>query len=64
VRKRRLKQGRADAGVVAKQKRKVFLPEEFFPLLARRLFGGTCPLMGGPFTDPPMCHRQAADYGK
>jgi len=43
VRKRRLIQGRADAGVVAKQKRKTFLPGEVFFLL-------TGPLMGDPFT--------------
>jgi hypothetical protein len=41
VRKRRLKRGRADAGVVAKQKRKIFLPGEVFFFL-------TCPLMGDP----------------
>jgi len=41
VRKRRLKQGRADAGAVAKQKRKIFLPGEVF-------FSLTCPLMGDP----------------
>jgi len=41
VRKRRLKQGRADAGDVAKQKRKIFLPGEVFFFL-------TCPLMGDP----------------
>ena len=42
MRKRRLRQGRADAGVVAKQKRVTFLPGEVF-------FSLTCPLMGDPF---------------
>jgi len=42
VRRRRLKQGRADAGAVAKQKRKIFLPGEVF-------FSLTCPLMGDTF---------------
>jgi len=47
VRRRRLKQGRADAGAVAKQKRKIFLPGEVF-------FSLTCPLMGDPF---PFRHQ-------
>jgi len=42
VRKRRLKRGRADPGLRAKQKKVAFLPGEvFFPL--------TCPLMGDRF---------------
>jgi len=50
VRKRRLKRGRVDAGVVAKQKRVTFLPGEVFFFL-------TCPLMGDLTT---ICTGQAS----
>jgi len=61
VRKRRLKQGRAGAGVVAKQKRKVFLPGEVFFLACPPCFWRDLPFNGCPPLHNPRLFQSIRD---